>query len=165
MADSLDHDLLAVLATHGFLDLARDESTSLTDAVLLVEAAERAYARAPIAARAIVGASLPVEVADSVALVEPERLVRYAGLCDTYLILDGDDVYRCDAHDVDIRRVPARWGYPLGYVTPVRQQSLGSDNARLLRRLWRIAMAAEMSGQMQAAMELTTRFVTDRHQF
>jgi hypothetical protein len=168
LADDVDVALLTRLAEEGFLDIAGADGAGLVDAVLLVEAAERAYARAPVAARAIVAASVQCDAGLSVGLVAgPRALVRYAGQCDTYLFLDGvpdqPEAFVASAADVEVEPVPSRWGYPLGRVRAVRRESLG--DGRRLRSAWQIALAAEMGAQMSRAIELTARYVTDRHQF
>ena len=163
VGNGIDRELLDVLHQQGFLDIATE--TSLLDAVLLVEQAERSYARAPIAARTIVA---PLVIKDNsasaVGLVSsPRALVRHAGQCDTYLFLDGDEAFVADAAQVTVEPVESRWGYPLGRVTSDSWQSLGSG--RTLRSAWQIALAAEIGALSRAAITLTARYVTERHQF
>lgn len=165
MRNAVDRELLDQLDEHGFLDLATSEGCSLVDAILLVEEAERAYARAPVAARAVVGALIAEVNGNVIGLAEPDRLVRYAGLCDSYLFMSGEQGYVCDAADAETSRIDSRWGYPLGYVRPIRCRELDPGTTAQLRRLWRIALAAEMGAQMQVAVQLSARYVTDRRQF
>jgi alkylation response protein AidB-like acyl-CoA dehydrogenase len=166
-AGAIDRELLDTLKQNGFLDLALDQGSSLLDAVLLVEEAEAAYARAPVAARAIVA---PLLLKDSspaaVGLVSsPRSLVRYAGTCDTYLILDGDEAFAAEAAQVNVEPVPTRWGYPLGRVRAAARSSLGPGSGRVLRTAWQIALAAEMGAQARKAVAVTAKYVTERHQF
>jgi alkylation response protein AidB-like acyl-CoA dehydrogenase len=165
LADALDRPLLTLLHDQGFLDIATE--SRLLDAVLLVEQAEAAYARAPIAARAVVA---PLVLKDepelAVALVSsPDALVRHAGQCDTYLVLDGDEAHVATAAQVTVEPVPSRWGYPLGRVAVQDRVSLGAGSGRRLRSAWQIALAAEMGAQMRRAVALTAAYVTERHQF
>jgi hypothetical protein len=166
LAGEMDRELLERLEKEGFLDVAREEGTSLVDGVLLVEQAEQAFARAPIAARAIVAAVLPAVPGLSIGLVDgPRSFVRYAGSCDTYLFLDGDEASWAPAAQVSIEPVPSRWAYPLGRVSSAQRESLGAGSGRLLRSAWQLALAAEMGAQMSQAISLTSRYVTDRRQF
>jgi hypothetical protein len=163
VGDGLDRDLLDVLERQGFLDIATE--SSLVDAVLLVEQAERAHARAPIAARTIV-APLVGKAGPGLAIglvSGREALVRHAGQCDQYLFLDGDAASSADAAQVEVEPVASRWGYPLGRVRALAREPLA--DARALRSAWQLSLAAEMGAQMQVAVALTARYVTERHQF
>jgi alkylation response protein AidB-like acyl-CoA dehydrogenase len=162
----LDRELLEALHAHGFLDLAVTAGASLVDGVIVVEQAEKAFARAPVAARAIIAPLILPEAGLAVGLVHgADALVRYAGLCDTYLFLEDDRARWARAAEVKIEPVPSRWGYPLGRVHPAETVDLGPGTGRRLRSAWQIALAAEMGGQMQAAVGLTARYVSQRRQF
>lgn len=166
LGDDLDRPLLERLEQEGFLDIAKDDGAGLVDAVLLVEQAERAYARAPIASRSLVSASLPGVPGLAIGLVSgPKSFVRYAGQCDTYLFLDGDEVFVASGDEVEVEPVPSRWGYPLGRVTAKSREQLGAGLGPRLRAAWQLAIAAEMGAQMTQAISITARYVTDRKQF
>ncbi|MGI8491828.1 MAG: hypothetical protein ACR2KC_02415, partial [Acidimicrobiales bacterium] len=115
---AVDAALLDALHDSGFLDVASTEGGSLIDALLVVEAGEAAYARAPIAARAVVAPLVLDSPPPAIGLVETGEasLVRYAGLCDAYLVLDGPDAYHVGADEARATPTPSRWGYPLGRV-------------------------------------------------
>jgi len=169
---TLDRPLLEGLASHGFLDVTAGGGSSL-DAVLVVEETERAHANAPVAARALVapqvlgGAGLPTsELAIGlVDLGDPTSLVRYAGLCDAYLVLDGPDACYASAAQVEATVVPTRWGYPLGRVTLHGGTRLGPGSGAMLRGAWQVAVAAEMGAAMRQAISLTANYVSERKQF
>lgn len=165
LGDSIDGELLDILDRQGYLDVASE--SSLVHAVLLVEAAEGAFARAPVAARAIVAPLLLDDtLARAVGLVAaPNALVRYAGLCDVYLFLDHDEVYLATAGQVSVEPVASRWGYPLGRVRADERTKVGAGKGALLSHAWQVALAAEMGAQMTRAITLTSRYVTDRKQF
>ena len=112
--DGLDRELLDVLDAQGFLDF--DAGASLLDAVLLVEQAERSspahrWRHGRSSRRCMLKTT--GSRSDS---CRPAALVRYAGLCDTYLFLD-DDAPVAEAAQVTVEPVESRWGYPLGRVT------------------------------------------------
>lgn len=169
LGDTLDRPLLERLEREGFVDVAKADGAGLLDAVLLVEQAERAYARAPVAARTLVAAALPAVPGLAIGLVSgPASFVRYAGQCDTYLFLDNDDVLVAPAADVEVEPVPSRWGYPLGRVRSERADRLDVDGRPAgprLRAAWQVALAAEMGAQMTRAISLTARYVSERKQF
>ena len=163
LGDTLDRELLDVLDRQGFLDIATE--SSLVDVVLLIEQAERAYARAPVAARTIVAPLVGSTPSVALGLVSsPRALVRYAGQCDSYLFLDGESAYQADAAQVAVEPVASRWGYPVGRVRASSTAPLEAD-AETLRAAWQLSLAAEMGAQMQAAIAVTARYVTERHQF
>jgi len=135
--------------------------------VLVVEQAEKHYVRAPVASRLLVAPELLAERALAVGLVDEERpsLTRYAGLCDVYLFLHGDSASVAPARDVQVSLVPTRWGYPVGRVEPMRRTALTGGQAQLLRDRWHLALAAEVSGAMGRAVDLSREYVTHRRQF
>jgi alkylation response protein AidB-like acyl-CoA dehydrogenase len=169
---TLDRALLEGLARNGFLDVAADGGSSL-DALLVVEEAERSHANAPVAARALVtpavipGPELPASESaiGLVDLADPTSLVRYAGHCDTYLILNGFEAWHAPAAEVNVTVVPTRWGYPLGRVALRGGTRLGPGSAAALRAAWQVALAAEMGAAMRQAVALTARYVSERKQF
>lgn len=166
--DGVDRALLDTLHDGGFLDIAAStEGGSLLDALLVVEAAEDAFARAPVAARVVVAPLVIEGPALAIGLVDadPTALVRYAGLCDAYLVLDGPQACYVEASDVDATPVPTRWGYPLGRIEVRGGTRLGPGSADRLRAAWQLGLAAEMGASMRRAVQLTARYVSERHQF
>jgi alkylation response protein AidB-like acyl-CoA dehydrogenase len=53
----------------------------------------------------------------------------------------------------------------MGRVRMLRGESLGAGSGDALRRAWQVGIAAEVGAMALAAVELTARHVTDRHQF
>ncbi len=165
VGDGIDSDLVARLKSGGFLDVGYEAGP--IEAILVAERAAQFVACAPIVARVLVtplaGAR---DLPDLVGLVAaPNALVRWAGLCDAYLVLDGDVARVALRDDVEVEPVRSRAGYPMGRVRVLRGESLGAGSADALRRAWQVGIAAEVGAMAQAAIELTARHVTDRHQF
>lgn len=163
-SDVVDRDLLAALHDGGYLDLV--EYASAIEATLVVELA--AAAPAPIAARALVGPllgirDLPLEVAlcDS----SSNGLTRYGTHAEVFLVLDGDEAGVARRDDCEIEPVDTRYAYPLARVRPIRVERLEGGAGRRLRAAWSLALGAELSGNMLAALSLTSEYVTHRHQF
>jgi Acyl-CoA dehydrogenase, C-terminal domain len=167
LADSLDRPLLEELERNGFLDMADDVGPNLVAGVLLVEQAEKHFVRAPVASRVLVAPELLSESALAVGLVDEDResVTRYAGLCDVYLFLRGSQASMARASDVKITTVPTRWGYPTGRVMASRSEPLTDEQALCLRDRWHLALAAEVSGAMCQAVDLSRDYVTQRRQF
>ncbi|MCU4183440.1 acyl-CoA/acyl-ACP dehydrogenase [Acidiferrimicrobium sp. IK] len=167
LENDVDRPLLSSMQQAGFLDVASTEGGTLLDAVLVVEEAEAACARAPVAARALVAARLLDSAPLVVGLVDtdPCALTRYAGLCDAYLVLDSGGASYAEAAQVDVTPEPSRWGYPLGRVRVRRAARLGSGTGGRLLAAWQVALAAEMGAAMRRAVDLTATYVTHRTQF
>jgi hypothetical protein len=167
LRDSLDRPLLGSLERNGFLDMAGDTVPDLVAGVLLVEQAEKHFVRAPVGSRVIVAPGILSRPPLAVGLVDEDResLSRYAGLCDVYLFLRGSQASIAWAGDAEIEAVSTRWGYPVGRVTATRRQVLGDEQAQHLRDRWYLTLAAEVSGAMCHAVELSRSYVTHRRQF
>ena len=162
---AIDHDLMAQLNAGGFLDVGYDAGP--IEATIVAERAAQFVACAPIVARVLVAPLAGVrDLPDLVGLVaSPNALVRYAGSCDAYLVLDGDAASVASRDDVDVEMVPSRAGYPMGRVRVRRSEPLGAGSGDALRRAWQVGIAAEVGALAQAAVEFSARHVTDRQQF
>ena len=161
----LDRALLDRLAAQGFLDVLADAGP--IEAVLVAERAAASVAAAPVVARVLVGPlagfrDLPAAVG---LVASPTALVRYAGLCDAYLVLDGDAAVLASADDVEVEPVTSRAGYPMGRVRVRRSESLGDGSGEALRRAWQVGIAAETGAMALATVEFASRHVRDRVQF
>lgn len=163
---TVDRDIVTRLDDHGFLDAAQ---AGPIEAVLIAERAAQAVASAPIAARVLVGPLAGfVDLPPLVGLVaSPTSLVRYAGHCHAYLVLDADTdaAALASSDDVDIEPVASRAGYPMGRVHVRRSESLGPDSGAALRRAWQVGIAVEVGAMATAAVEFAARHVADREQF
>jgi hypothetical protein len=167
MVGSVDTDLLGVLAKADYLDVAQ---AGPVEAVLVAERAAAAVACAPIVARVLVGPLAGVgDLPPTVGLVAgPHSLVRYAGSCDAYLVLDGTDgapARLAAADGVEVEPVASAATYPMGRVRVLRAETLAPGSGDSLRRAWQVGLAVEIASTALAAVELSARHVRDRHQF
>jgi alkylation response protein AidB-like acyl-CoA dehydrogenase len=161
----IDHELVHRLTVGGFLDVLAEAGP--IEAVLVVERAAAAVAAAPIAARVLVGPLAGLtDLPSLVGLVAgPGSLVRYAGSCEAYLVLDRDGARLAAADDVEVEHVPSRAGYPMGRVHVRTGEELGLPIAAALRRAWQVGIAVETGAMATAAVEFAAHHVSDRHQF
>lgn len=161
----IDTALIGILAENGYLDVA--EQAGPIEAMLVAEHAADAVAGAPVAARVLIGPLAGFrDLPDLVGLVSaPRALVRFAGQCDAYLVLDGDVAHLASADDVDVEMVETPATYPLGRVQVRRSESLGEGSGPQLRRAWEIGIATEIGASALAAARFSAVHVRDRHQF
>ncbi len=172
LGSEIDAPLVDKLHAAGYLDIGYDAGP--IEAVLFTERAAEAVVHAPVIARALVAPLAGIrDLPPLVGLVgSANGLVRYAGSCDAYLVLDGggdhvgDGVARLAGRDdVEVEPVRSRTAYPMGRVRIRRSEPLAHGSGDALRRAWQVAIAAEIAAMASAAVALSARHVSDRHQF
>ncbi len=183
LGSDIDTALVERLDAAGYLDIGYEAGP--IEAVLFAERAAEAVVHAPVIARALVAPLADIrDLPPLVGLVGSENgLVRYAGSCDAYLVLDGagagdgrDGRYAgigtgdgrarlAGRDDVDVEPVRSRSAYPMGRLRIRRSEALAPGTGDALRRAWQVAIAAEIGALAAAAVALSARHVTDRHQF
>lgn len=156
------------LAEAGFTGLMA-EGGSAVDAVLVIEEAAALAPGAPVSARTLVGPLLTgrEDLPPVLALVgRPDGpITRFAPLADAFLVLRGSEAVLAGKSTAEVVPVGSRWGYPVGRVRVTGGDSLGPGSGADLLRYWRIALAAEAGGLMEAAILHASRHVAIRHQF
>ena len=162
---AVDTELLARLDADGYLDVLR--SAGPIEAALVAERAAEAVVCGPVVARVLVAPLAGAhDLPATVGLVAgPSSLVRYAGHCEAYLVLDGDEARVASADDVEVSPIASRTPYPMGRVRVIRGESLGEGSGDALRRAWQVGIAVETSSMALAAVNFAAQHVTDRHQF
>jgi alkylation response protein AidB-like acyl-CoA dehydrogenase len=166
-----DAALDAALTEAGFAELALGEETGALEAALAVERVARAAGTVAFAATALVaplaaGRALPGPVA--LARADDAGPIRFATAARTLLVLDGDVARVASLAAGDVAPVRSNFGYPLGRVSEAarrRGEALGAGSGERLAAWWRVALAAESVGAMDAALRFTVGYVTQRRQF
>jgi hypothetical protein len=176
LADSLksllngtgDRRLAEALQAAGFLDLASSDGAGPLEAEIVVEHVARAAGVAPVGVRALVAPSvLDGPVPEFVAICElaAPGPVRYAVAADLIIVLDGATAGVLIPRPGEIRPADSVYGTAMGYVPTRSPDFLAPGPADLARRLWRVAIAAEIAGRLGAALDLTVRYAKERTQF
>jgi alkylation response protein AidB-like acyl-CoA dehydrogenase len=166
--DEVDSALEHALAEAGFLDLARGDETGALEAALLVEAVSRAGGLVSIGASALVA---PLAIGESLAgpialaLAGDPSPIRYGAQARTLLLLDGEDVEIVALRAGDARPVRSAYGYPRGRIDARPPGRILAGAGSAMRRWWRVALATEMVGAMDAALAVTTAYLKQRRQF
>lgn len=169
-AGGYDEELMGALVEAGYADV-REVGAGPLEAVLVTEIVAREAGCAPIGWRALVApAVLDGDLPAVVVPLDPgapDAPVRYAAYADAFLAVRGGEVALVEPAAVEREPIESTFGYPFAIVrgadavgTPVA----GATSDTLLR-WWRLALAAEMVGLMEAAVSRTVAYVTERHQF
>jgi alkylation response protein AidB-like acyl-CoA dehydrogenase len=166
---SYDAALRNALEESGFLGIALEEGASWLDAALLVEHVARRgglvdAGAAAIVAPAVCGRTVP----GPIALLErghrgPARFGAHARSA----LVESDGDVRLVALEPSGKSIESNFGWPLGPVAVPASggESLGAEAVDVLRRFWRLAIAAECVGAMQGAFDTTVEYVKQRRQF
>jgi alkylation response protein AidB-like acyl-CoA dehydrogenase len=161
-----DDDLLKTLLDGGYLDLFHDKHLGPLGATLVVEEMSRHNARVNGSVRALVGpALLGPEVPRRLAVTRRSAPgpVRFGQHADVLLILDGEEAYAADVLDAHTRSGP--YGFPYAEVRTGPERRLGTGRGPELEAWWRVAIAAEISGAAQGAVDHTVEYLSHRKQF
>ncbi len=167
---SYDHALAAALTEAGFLGARLSEETGFLEAALVVEAVAKAGGVVSAAAESLVapgvaGRSLEGPVA--IARAGEDAPIRFGDHART-LLLDAGDEARVVILEPDWRE-PVRSNFmtPLGRIRVPEGagESLGAGSGSRLRRWWRLALALDCLGALEAALDITVEYVKRRRQF
>ncbi len=171
-AGTHDTVLLAALVEGGFASIARQEGMGLLEAALVAEAVSRHAGVVAFGAQAIVAAGLGAEeVEGPVALAfdwDVGDPVRFAAGARTLIFGDDDGVRRIALEPGDTEPVRSDFGYPMGRIVgdlTDRGEDLGDGASARLSSLWRLALAVEIVGAMDAALTITVDYLKVRKQF
>jgi hypothetical protein len=162
-----DLGALRTLAEAGFTDIIASGGSAV-DAVLVVEETASLAPGTPAAGRILVGPLVTTrELPPVIALADRASgaITRFAQQADAFLVLAGEAAWLADRAAAEVSPVTSRWGYPVARVTVSGGDPLGPGSAGSLLNAWRIGLAAEAGGLMQAATLHASEYVTVRHQF
>jgi hypothetical protein len=164
-------ELEAAVREGGFLEVARAEGYGLTDALMVVEALARSPVALEAAASAAVapGLNLPADLPRPLALIDAASPtpVRYLSPEGSALILTPTEVRLARGADLAVTPANSMYAYPLarpGVDVSRAGEAIGASPTEM-RRLWRLALGAEASGLMRAALEVVVEHVKTRRQF
>ena len=163
-----DHALDEALQQAGFLELALGEDTGPLESALVVEAVARAGGVVAIAAGALVApGAAGRNLAGPVAMLSAanEVPIRYGAHARSLLVLEEDEARHLTLEPGDAAPVRSSFGFPLGRVRVGAGESLGPGSGERMRAWWRVALAAEAVGTMDAALSVTIEYTKQRRQF
>jgi hypothetical protein len=149
-----------------YFDLASVAELGPVCAALAVERLARLPYACESALSMLVRRQLPGEWPRSLALIENGRPGRFADTAATLIVIDGERIALARTRPGDVEPVESLFAYPMGRLvrTPALTALDDADAARV--RTWlRIALAAEASGLLHAAIASTVEHLSMRKQF
>jgi Acyl-CoA dehydrogenase, C-terminal domain len=149
-----------------YFDIAQVPELGALCAAMAVERLARLPYAAEIALSMLVRPQLSGEWARPLAVVENGRPGRFVATAGTILIIEGDnmDLVRPAANEVE--PVESLFAYPMGRLRDgAKRVPLAGGDAANIRKWLRVALAAEASGLLQAAVASAVEHLTQRKQF
>jgi alkylation response protein AidB-like acyl-CoA dehydrogenase len=162
------HELDAALAENGFLDIAREDGFGPLEAALMVERLARLPRTVEAAATMLVAPALGIEAGRrpiALASGSATAAARYLPMASLLLVDEGDDVASIAVSLDQVEPVETLFAYPYGRLRERGVATRLPGMGPVLRRRWRIALAAEAAGCMQAALDTVIDHVTTRQAF
>jgi len=159
-------ELEAALIDGEYFDIAAIPEFGPVAAALAVERLARAPFAVEAALSMLVRQHLPGDCPRPIAVVDNGRPGRYVAQARTLIILEGDRVGIALPQTSDVEPVDTLFAYPMGKLVGSPDVSwLGDAEADTVRQWMRVALAAEASGLLHAALASTVEHVSVRKQF
>lgn len=164
-----DPALDAALAEVGFLDVGFDPDLGIGTAAVIVERLARLPQATEAAFSAILRPALGDGISGPVCVIEDSDLrrpLRFLARGATVVVVGGEVTSFVATAD-QVRPEPeALYGYPVATLLslPAARHS-HAISPQDLRKLWRVALAAEAAGLLAAALASVSTYVSERHQF
>jgi hypothetical protein len=149
-----------------FFDIARIPELGPVSAALAVERLARLPYTAEIALSMLVRPHLPAMAPRPLALVEHQHPGRFVAEARTVLVIDGESMGIAWPTQDDREPVDSIYAYPMGRLKrTLAVEPLAPPQAAGIRKWLRIALAAEVSGLLDAAITTTVEHLNERRQF
>ena len=161
-SEALDREL----SDGDYFDIASIPEWGPPTAVLAVERLARLPYAAEVSLSMLVRHHLPEHAARPVALVECGRPGRFVAGAKTVLVLEGERISIVHPTADDTEAVTSLFAYPMGRLKQgVTGDPLPPGQALIVRQWLQVALAAEISGLIGAAVAATVDHLSQRRQF
>jgi hypothetical protein len=159
-------DLERELEEGQYFDIAQVPELGSLCAAMAVERLARLPYTSEIALSMLVRPQLSGDWPRPLALVENGRPGRFVSTARTILVIDGPDIGILQPSPDRVEPVESLFAYPMGRLKDgAKPTQLSSSEAANVRKWLRIALAAEASGLIQAAVASTVEHLSQRKQF
>lgn len=149
-----------------YYDVAQIPELGPLAAALAIERLARLPCTAEIALSMLLRPQLPGDWPRPFGLVENGRPGRFVASARTIVVIDGDSVSVAQPAAGEVEAVDSLLAYPMGRMkVGVELTRLSEADAGTARKWLRIALAAETSGLLQAALACAVEHLTLRKQF
>jgi acyl-CoA dehydrogenase-like protein len=149
-----------------YFDIAAVPELGLLSAAMAVERLARLPYAVECALSMLVRSQLPGEWPRPFALIENGRPGRFLVGAKTVLVIEGDTLGIAKASAEAVEPAESLLGYPMGRLKKkLSPERLSDADAANVRKWLRVAVAAEASGLLQAAIHSTVEHLTLRKQF
>jgi hypothetical protein len=160
------HDLERELDEGQYFDIAMVPEFGPVAAAIAVERLARLPFAAETALSMLVRPQLAGEWPRPVAVVENGRPGRFVATAHTVIVIDGERVAIAHPGAAEVETVESLFAYPMGRLKAgVKSTPLAAADAANVRKWLRIALAAEASGLVSAALASTVDHLSQRKQF
>jgi hypothetical protein len=150
----------------GYFDIAQVPEFGPLCAAMAVDRLARLPYTAEIALSMLVRPQLPGDWPRPLAVVENGRPGRFVAGARTLLLIDGDDVGLTQPDASATSSVDSLFAYPMGRLTQRGEVTrLSAGDSSSVRKWLRVALAAEASGLLRAAVDSAVDHLTQRKQF
>lgn len=169
----VNKDLDREIEEGGFLDVMAVPELGRVSAALVVERLARLPFALESAASSLVRPMLDPELPRPLCLIEDGQLhkpVRFLKTGATVVLVKNSGVYSFTATQDQVAAPSdeSLFAYPVAYLSAMPEQSTmrrHDVSTEALRSHWRVALAAEASGLLAAALAVTVTYVSERNQF
>jgi hypothetical protein len=162
----VSHELERELEDGQYFDIAQIPELGPLAAAMAVERLARLPYTSEIALSMLVRPQLQGEWPRPLGLIENGRPGRFVVAAQTILVIDGETMGIAQPTANDVEPVESLFAYPMGTLKAgTKLTQLSNNEAAKLRKWLRIALAAEASGLLHAAVASTVDHLTLRKQF
>jgi hypothetical protein len=150
----------------GYFDIAQIPELGPLTAAMAVERLAWLPCTAEIALSMLLRPQLTAGLPRPFAVIDNDRPGRFVAAAKTLFIIDGDNISIAHPSADAVEAVESIYAYPMGKLKgglPVT--SLSRSEAEIVRKWLRIALAAEISGLLHAAIASTVEHLSIRKQF
>jgi len=149
-----------------YFDVAQIPELGPLAAAMAVERLARLPYASEIALSMLVRPQLQGEWPRPLALIENGRPGRFVVTARTILVIDGETLGLAQPSAIDVEPVESLFAYPMGTLKAgAKRWQLSNEEAAKVRKWLRVALAAEASGLLHAAIASTVGHLTLRKQF
>lgn len=162
-------ELDALLESSGFLDCALEETLGLPAATAMVFRVAGLPVLVECAASSMLRPRWAADLPRPIAVLEQglDGLAPFMPTARSVILIGDDIVEAATLEHGDVETVESLYAYPMGRLRDGARLDWRwlDDDAERMRRIWRVALAAELAGVLKGGLDAVVTHVSHRHQF